>query len=90
MRKLLIAGAAIGALFAAVPASAQVGVQVGPFGAGVGPGYGYGQDYGYGYDYGRGPGWREHYAYGGDCRTIRERTRTPSGRLIVRTHRVCD
>jgi hypothetical protein len=80
MRKLLIAAAAAGALFAAVPASAQVyygdpgwaGV-VGPFGFGVGPRY----------------GWRDHYAYGGDCRTVRERIVTESGRVIYRTHRTC-
>jgi hypothetical protein len=57
---------------AAVPASAQVyydepgwaGVQVGPFGFGVGPRY----------------GWRDHgyYAYGGDCPTVRERIVTAS------------
>jgi hypothetical protein len=84
MRKLLVAAAAAGALFAAVPASAQVyydepgwaGVQVGPFGFGVGPRY----------------GWRDHgyYAYGGDCRTVRERIVTDSGRVIFRTHRTCD
>jgi hypothetical protein len=82
MRKLLVAAAAAGALFAAVPASAQVyysnpgwaGVQVGPFGFGVGPRY----------------GWRDHYAYGGDCRTVRERIVTESGRVIYRTHRTCD
>jgi len=26
----------------------------------------------------------------GDCRVTRERTVTPSGRVIVRTHKVCD
>jgi hypothetical protein len=77
MRKFLVAAAAAGALFAAVPASAQVyydepgwaGVQVG-----VGPRY----------------GWRDHYAYSGDCRTVRERIVTASGRVIYRTHRSCD
>ena len=56
MRKLLMAAAAAGTLVAAVPASAQVdlgadpggaGVQVGPFGFGVGPRYDY---YAYGAD----------------------------------------
>jgi hypothetical protein len=86
MRKLLVAAAAAAALFAAVPASAQVyyndpgwaGVQVGPFGFGVGAG----PRYGY--------GWRDHYAYSGDCRTVRERIVTASGRVIYRTHRSCD
>jgi hypothetical protein len=87
MRKLLFATAAAAALVVAVPASAQVyldadpggaGVQVGPFGFGVGPRYG--RDY-----------WRDdYYAYGGDCRVIRERVITPSGREIFRTHRICD
>ncbi|MBX9844606.1 MAG: hypothetical protein K2Z80_22630 [Xanthobacteraceae bacterium] len=86
MRKLLIgAVAATGLALASVPASAQfyagadpggVGVQVGPFGVGVGPRYGW-----YGHD---------HHAYGyGDCRIVRERSVTPSGRVIVERRRVC-
>ena len=85
MRKLLMAAAAAGAIVAAVPASAQVyigadpggaGVQVGPFGFGVGPRY----------------GWRgdEYYAYGAaDCPLVRERIITRDGQVIYRTHRVC-
>lgn len=83
MRKLLMAAAAAGTLVAAVPASAQVylgadpgaGVQVGPFGFGVGPRY----------------GWRgdDYYAYGADCPVVRERIVTPDGRVIYRTQRVC-
>jgi hypothetical protein len=91
MRTLLFAAAAAGALVAAVPASAQVyvgpdpwggaGVQVGPFGFGVGPRYDY-RYRGYGPDY---------YAYGAaDCRVVRERVVTPSGRMIIKTRRVCD
>jgi hypothetical protein len=68
MRKLLMAAAAAGTLVATVPASAQIylgadpdgaGVQIGPFGFGVGPRY----------------GWRgdEYYAYGADCPVVRER-----------------
>jgi hypothetical protein len=89
MKKTLItlaAAAAIGmtALGAATPANAQVylgadpggvGVQVGPFGFGVGPDYW---------------GYRDPYAYGGDCRTIRERIVTPSGRVIFRMRNLCD
>ena len=67
MRKLLMAAVAAGTLVATVPASAQIylgadpdgaGVQVGPFGFGVGPRY----------------GWRgdEYYAYGADCPVVRE------------------
>ena len=29
-------------------------------------------------------------AYAGDCRVIRERIETPSGRMIVQTRRICD
>jgi hypothetical protein len=55
MRKLLFAAVAAAAMIAAVPASAQVvyadpepgvGVQIGPFGFGVGPRYG-GRHYAY-------------------------------------------
>ena len=79
MRKLLMAAAAAGTLVATVPASAQIylgaGVQIGPFGFGVGPRY----------------GWRgdEYYAYGADCPVVRERVVTPDGRVIYRTQRVC-
>lgn len=90
MKTLLVATALTAALVAATPASAQfyagadpggVGVQVGPFGVGVGPRY----------------GWRDrnytdgYYAYGSaGCRVVRERVETPSGRLIFRTRRICD
>jgi hypothetical protein len=93
MKTLLLAGVAALTVGMAAPAAAQfyvgadpggVGVQVGPFGAGVGPRY-------------HDPSWRSHRwdgayaAYGyGDCRTIRERVMTPSGRTIVKTQRVCD
>ena len=89
MRNLLIAAATGALLVAAVPASAQVymgadpggaGVQVGPFGFGVGPRYGYDRY-----------GWRgdEYYAYGAECPLVKERIVTPSGRVIIRTHRSC-
>jgi len=87
MRNLLLAVATGALLVAAVPASAQVymgadpggaGVQVGPFGFGVGPRYGYDR-------------WRgdEYYAYGADCPLVRERIVTADGRVIIRTHRSC-
>jgi hypothetical protein len=84
MKKLLFATAAAAALFATVPANAQVylgadpggvGVQVGPVGVGVG-------DWRYRH------GWRDAYGYG-DCRMVRERVVTPSGRVIFRSHRTC-
>ena len=91
MKILLAATALTAALVAATPATAQfyagagpggVGVEVGPFGVGVGPRYGW-------HD---GPYTDGYYAYrsGGDCRVVRERTETPSGRVIVKTRRICD
>jgi len=83
MKKLLIGAAAVTALaIASVPASAEiyadaydggVGVQVGPFGVGVGPRY----------------AWHDPYYYDGDSCVVRERTITPSGRVIVERHRTC-
>jgi hypothetical protein len=93
MRKLLIAAAAAGTLIA-LPAAAEdifvgadrggVGVQVGPVGVGVGPRFS--DDYRYRHRH-----YRDgYYAYGrGDCRVVRERIETPSGRVIVKTRRVC-
>jgi len=80
MKKLLFAAAATVALVATTPALAGgVGVRVGPVGAGVGP------------SYDRGWRHRDHYGYGAaECRTVRERIETPSGRVIFRTHRTCD
>jgi hypothetical protein len=96
MKKLLFAAVAITTVAFTAPASAQfgmgagpggVGVQVGPVGAGVGPGYGWGHRdrwdrsyHTYGYD----------RSYGGDCRVMRQRIVTSSGRRIIRTQRVCD
>lgn len=89
MKKLLIAASAAAALaLMALPASADyydpapgVGVQIGPFGVGVGPAYGWHDPY-----------WsRGHYAYGyGECRVVRERAVTASGRVIVEHRRICD
>jgi hypothetical protein len=93
MRKILFATLAAATVFAAVPASAQLllgadrggaGVQVGPFGVGVGPRFGY-RDHGY-RDYGY-RGYDNSYAYG--CPMVRERIVTPRGRVIYRTHRAC-
>ena len=86
MRNLLLALATGVLLIGTVPASAQIyggvdpygaGVQVGPFGFGVGPRYDY--------------GWRgsEYYAFGADCPMVREQIHTNDGHVIVRAHRVC-
>jgi hypothetical protein len=88
MKRLLFAAAASATLIAA-PASAQVyfgadpggvGVQVGPLGAGVGPEYRGRERYRN----------RDRFAYGDECRVIREQTVTPSGRTITTTRRICD
>jgi len=93
MKKLLIgAVAATTLVIASMPASAQfyagadpggVGVQLGPFGAGVSPRYDHWRNDHYAYGYG------DRYGYG-DCRILRQRTVTPSGRVIVERRRVCD
>jgi hypothetical protein len=93
MKKLLITASAVAMIAVAAPASAEfwagadpggVGVQVGPLGVGVGPRFGWRDHY---YDRSYTDGYR---AYGaGDCRVIRERVVTPSGRVIFRTHRTC-
>ena len=79
MRTLLFATVAAVALGVAIPASAQVvyadpgpgvGVQVGPFGFGVGPRYGW---RGYAYD-------RRGYAYDRyDCPLVREESSPRAG-----------
>jgi hypothetical protein len=76
MRTFMFALAAMTTLGLATPVAAQdVGVRVGPLEFGAGPGYD--------------DDWRYRHRYG-DCRVIRERVVTPSGREIFRTHRVCD
>jgi len=81
MKRILLAVSALAIAGAATltTANAQgVGVQVGPFGAGVGVDGGYRHRY-----------WND-YAYGGECRLIRERIMTPSGSMIIQSRRVCD
>jgi len=92
MNKLLFGLVTVATLAVAAPASAQfaagvdeggVGVRVGPLGAGVGPDYGWGSRRHY---------WRDGYGaygYAGNCRVVRERLVTPSGRQIFKTHRIC-
>jgi len=77
MRKLLFATAATLAIAATAPASAQV--YFGRHGVDVGP-LRFGEPY---RDH-----WRRDYAY--DCRVVRERIVTPSGRVAYETHRTCD
>src|SRR6185312_4083337 len=92
MNKLVFGLVAAAVLVVAAPVSAQVfigadsggaGVQLGPLGVGVGPRF---SDDGY---YHR-RGYDANAYYSGDCRLIRSRVATPSGRMVFRTRRVCD
>src|SRR6185436_14146233 len=87
MNKLVFGLVVFGVLVIAAPASAQVfigadsggaGVQLGPVGVGVGPRF---SDDSY---YHR-RGYDANAYHGGDCRLIRSRVVTPSGRVVVRT-----
>ena len=80
----IMIGAALLALAVSAPASAQVYLGAGPGGIGVGVGDPYYHDYGWRHRH-----WRDDYAYSGDCRVVRKRIVTPSGRVIYRTHRDC-
>jgi len=80
MRNLLFATAAAAAVMTAMPAMAQIHV--------------YGDEGGVRLGFGRHYDWRDHWrgrgAYAYDCRITRERTVTPSGRVIMTTRRTCD
>jgi hypothetical protein len=89
VNKLVFRLLAFGVLAIAAPASAQesigansggAGVQLGPVGVGVGPRFSDDRYYRRGYD---------ANAYDGDCRLIRSRVVTPSGRVVFRTRQVC-
>jgi hypothetical protein len=93
MNKILLAASAAAVLIAATPASAQVGFRADPWGAGaqVGP-FEFGVGPRYERPYWRDRAWDDDYAYvpRADCRRVRERIVTPSGRVIYRSHRTCD
>ncbi len=81
MRKLILGLSSVAALMVAVPAQSQVYVEPGRGGVAIGV------------DRDRDDWrWRHHRrwegAYG-ECRTVRERIETPSGRVIFRTRREC-
>ena len=82
MRKLVLSLATLGLVLTAAPTFAQVGVEIGPGGVGVGIGRDRDRDYRRHRDY------RDGYR-GRGCRTVVERRRTPSGRLIEKRTRVC-
>ena len=78
--KFAIMGAVIAAtVIGALPASAEVLVRAGGNGIAV-------QERHHGWEQGRHRGWRNHHA---ECRTIRSRTVTSSGRVITKTRRSC-
>jgi len=78
MKHLLIGVVSAAALFAALPASAEVVVRSPGAGVVIGDGHHH-------------HGWRErhwHRSYA-DCRTVRVKTRLPNGDVVVRTRRTC-
>jgi hypothetical protein len=82
MRNLLLATAAAAAVLTSVPAMAQVHV----YGDEGGVRFGFGDRH----DWRDRDHWREGRGAYADCRTNRERTVTPSGRVIITTRRICD
>jgi hypothetical protein len=87
MKKLaLLVIAAVPLVFMAVPASAQVSVGVGDVGVRIGSDHDrWDRDR---WDRGRHYGWRHHDRFA-ECRAIKQRTVTPSGRVIIETRREC-
>ncbi|MCX7297149.1 MAG: hypothetical protein NTU64_09780 [Hyphomicrobiales bacterium] len=75
--KFAIMGAVLAAtVISALPASAEVVIRAGESGVAVGERH---RD-------SRHNNWRRHHA---ECRTVRTRTVTPSGRVIIKTRRTC-
>jgi hypothetical protein len=72
--KFAIMGVVLAAtVMSALPASAEVVIRAGEGGVAVGERH-------------HDRGWRRHHA---ECRVIRTRTVTPSGRVIIKTRRSC-
>ncbi len=75
--KFAIMGAVLAAtVMSALPASAEVVIRAGEGGVAVGARH----------NDARHNNWRRHRA---ECRTVRTRTVTPSGRVIIKTRRSC-
>ena len=75
--KFAIMGAVLAAtVISALPASAEVVIRAGESGVAVGERH---RD-------SRHNNWRRHHA---ECRTVRTRTVTPSGRVIIKPRRTC-
>ena len=87
MQKVLFGCAALALVAVAGPARSQAYIGAGPVGVEIGGGPHYGRYYD------EDSRWRHRrwggYAYGGDCRVVRERVETPSGRVIFRSRRTC-
>jgi len=79
MRKLLFGLVPLAAVMVAVPAQSQVYVNPAP---GVEVDVGGPRHRHYGED------WRYRRAHG-ECRVVRERIETPSGKVIIKTRREC-
>ena len=79
MRKVILGLSSVAALMVAVPAQSQVYVEGGRGGVAVGV------------DRDHDWRWRHRHFRGayGECRVTRERIETPSGRVIIKTHREC-
>ena len=79
MRKTILGLMSVAVVTMAAPAWSQ-DVYVGPRGVGVDVGPRYDND------------WRYRHRYGAsrdECRVVRERIETPSGRVIIKTRREC-
>jgi hypothetical protein len=87
MRKIILGLSSVAALMVAVPAAqSQVYVEGGRGGVAIGVDHDH--DWRYrDHDW----RWRQRHFRGayGECRTIRERIETPSGRVIIKTRREC-
>jgi hypothetical protein len=90
MRKLLLGLVSLGAVTIAAPAQSQVSIGAGPVGVEIGGPHHYyrDRDEDWRWRHRRDFGVRAYNSYG-DCRVVRERIETPSGRVIFRTHRSC-
>jgi hypothetical protein len=73
MRLLILSAAIAATVLGALPASAEVVIRAGEGGVAVGERH-------------HDEGWRRSHA---ECRTVRERIETPSGRIVVKTRRTC-
>jgi hypothetical protein len=79
MRLLVLSAAIAATILAVVPASAEVVVRAGEGGIAVG-------ERDHDRDGWRHDRWRRHHA---ECRVVREKITTPSGRVIIKTRRDC-